>query len=354
MSESVSAGQSAANSSSSNQTTNANGSQGAGATNASKTTSNTSSQAQAGKGYNVLTGESSTSQAGAQNATPAKNTNEPAESEFEEVKLGSAKGKVSRELAKTIKDLEKGFQTKAQEAASLKKLFDTASQNPREFFKQTGKDAAAFAEEILAEKYEQMNMSPEQKELMQTKEELNKYKSVETQVRDQAKETLKSLGDDIPKELDTASIEDVKRYIEHRKEVYQRSEHSLANEIGQAFTEMGSPADKHTFAKVAFEISSAAKQGNNLSAKDALAKVMQGYVEGNRERYSKMDGKRIHEELGDQVLDIIRKYDLEKINSRASSQFGQNQGQGASTSSQGNKPKKVLNELEWRKFVSGE
>jgi hypothetical protein len=314
-----------------------------------------SSQGQQQQGYNVQTGQSGQQSAKAESKSQSASENsKESEESFEEVTIGNVKAKVPKDLAKTIKDLDKGFRSKAEEAAQYRKLISAAKANPREFFKQTGLDPYAFAEEALAEKYEEMTMPAEQKRLRDLEKELNQYKSTEKQTKEQLVDQLKQYGVTPPENIYDYSKEEIDGYVRHQAQQYNQEFKNLDHEMGQAFSESGIPADKYLVAKVAFEIASAAKQNKKLSAKEALAKVTTGYYDGTREHLAKMDGKRIHEVLGDNVIDKIRKHDLETVNQKAQFGIGQQNGQGSNSSSQANAPKKTLNELEWRKYVSGE
>jgi len=348
MSETVSAGSASTSSATAATTSQASGTPGSGGSDASKTQSAQGTKTQ---GYNNQTGESAKTSAESQNSASATDAKNQADDGYEEVKLGSTSGRVPKEIAKAIKDLERGFQTKAQEVASAKKLIALGKQNPKEFLRQTGMDPYDFAESTLAEKYEEMTLTKEQKEARDKDLRLQKYESAEKQSKQELISKLKDFGDKIPENIEQYSKEEIAEYVQHRSEQYRREEQNLDHEIGKAFTESGLQPDKHTLAKVAFEIATAARQNKNLSAPEALAKVIKGLTDGNRERYSKLDGKRIHEELGEEVIAKIRKYDLERVNENAAFKIGQQNGHGSNPSSQGNQQKKTLNEVEWRKAM---
>lgn len=269
--------------------------------------------------------------------------------EFEEIKVGSVSGKVPKQIAAMIKNLERGFQTKAQEAASKEKLLSLARENPKEFYKQTGKDVYDFAEEVLAEKYELMNMSEEQRELKRLKEEKAEREKHETASKQQVLDALKEFGP-IPKGAENATRDELIQYYNHQKQVYANTQSSLDAELGAAFKESGLAADRHLIAKVAFEMSSAIKRGKSLSAKEAIAKVSNEYYSGAKQTFGNMDVKRIHEIFGDEFLEKVRKYDLEQVTSKAASHFGQSsQSPGPKPASE--EPKKFLNQSEWRKAM---
>lgn len=272
------------------------------------------------------------------------------DSEFDEVKIGSVSGKVPKEIAKAIKNLERGFHSKAQELAAREKLVQLGKENPKEFFKQTGIDAYELAESLLAEKYELMQMSPEQRKLRELEAWKQEQEQREQGSKAEVLQALKEFGP-LPEGAEKASKEQLIQYLNHQKQTYQKEWSTLDQQIGEAFKESGIPADKYVIAKVAFEMSSALKRGKSLTAAEALAKVKGEYFGGVKNLFANMDAKKIHELVGDEFFDKLRKYDLDQVNAQASSKFGTSQQTGqAKASSQTQERKKPMNEFEWRKF----
>lgn len=267
---------------------------------------------------------------------------------FEDVKIGSVQGRVPKEIAQALKNLERGFNSKAQEAAQTKKLLSLAQDNPKEFYKQTGKDAYEFAEALLAEKYEEMMMDPKDKELRDLRKLKEDKDNADKSSKQEVLEALKEFGP-LPKGAENASREELIEYYGRQKETYQKEWSSLDSQIGDAFKDAKLPADKHLLAKVAFEMSSALKRGKSLSAKDAVAKVNGEYYSGVKQTLGNMDVKRIHEMLGDEFLDKLRQYDLDGVTAKSASRFGQNNNGPAQAAS--DQPKKSLNQSEWRKAM---
>lgn len=329
-----------------------------------------SETASAGSGAQASTGaESATSET---SVTPSQTTNESqknsastnqetkaqsktkggeanTESEFEEISIGSIKGKVPKAMATALKNLERGFHTKSQEAAAKEKLLSLAKDNPKEFYKQTGKDVYEFAEEVLAEKYELMNMDPKERELRELKAQMAERDAKETSSKQEVLDALKEFGP-LPNGAEKASREELIQYYRQQKQVYTNTQKSLDQEMGEAFKESGLSPDKHLIAKVAFEISSALKRGKSLSAKDAIANISKEYYSGAKDHFGKMDVKRIHEIFGDEFLNKIRQYDLTQATANAASRFGQaSQSPGQSPASENNK--KYVNQAEYRKLM---
>ena len=317
--------------------------------------------------------QASTGAANETNVTPSQTTNEKtaqgsgstqgntkegakpeaqSDNDFEEIKVGSVTGKVPKQIAAVIKNLERGFNSKAQEAASKEKLLSLARENPKEFYKQTGKDVYEFAEEVLAEKYELMNMDPRDRELRDLKAEKEERAKQETASKQEVLTALKEFGP-LPEGAENATREQLIRYYQHQKQVHAQTQTSLDSELGNAFKESGLAPDRHLLAKVAFEMRSALAKNKSLSAKDAVAKVTSEYYTGAKQTFGKMNPKQIHEIFGDEFLESIRKYDLEQVNAQSSSRFGQqNKSPGQAPASE-NKTKKPMNEHEWRAFMEG-
>lgn len=277
----------------------------------------------------------------------------PADSDYDEIKIGSVSGKVPRQIAEAIKNLERGFQTKAQEAAAKSKLLSLAESNPKEFYKQTGKDPYEFAERMMLEKFENDSLSPEQKRLRELEAKNNEYESKEMASKQQIINELKKYGD-VPEGLEKRPREEILRYLERQQAVHENAKQGLDQEIGDAFKESGLPPDRFIISKVAFEMSSALKRGKNLTAKEALAKVNQEYFGGVKDLFGKMDVKRIHEVVGDEFFERLRKYDLDQVTANAASKLGQNfqNNQGQARASSQEPQKKYLSETEWRKKYS--
>lgn len=300
----------------------------------------------------VSSGQGESSQDTGSNDTSKKQA-APADADYDDIKIGSVSGRVPKQIAEAIKNLERGFQTKAQEAASKSKLLSLAESNPKEFYKQTGKDPYEFAERMMLEKFENDSMSPEQKRMRELEARNKEYESKEMASKQEIISELKKFGD-IPEGLEKRSREEILRYLERQQGVHENAKQGLDQEIGDAFKESGLPPDRFIISKVAFEMSSALKRGKNLTAKEALNKVNQEYFGGVKNLFGKMDVKRIHEVVGDEFFERLRKYDLDQVTANAASKLGQNfqNNQGQTRVSSPEPQKKYLSETEWRKKYS--
>lgn len=269
---------------------------------------------------------------------------------LEEIRVGSTTAKVSKEIAQLVKNLERGFQTKAQEASNNKKLLDLAKSNPEEFYRQTGKDPYDLAEEMLAKKYEQMQMTPEQRRLHELERDAADRKANESASKKEVIDAIRKEFGSVPEGAEDATREQLIQYFRHQRQVANNTKVSLDNEIGDAFKNSGLSPDKHLLAKVAFEMSSALRQNKKLTAQQAIDKVSKEYYSGAKDTFGKMDAKRIHEIFGDEFLSKIQQYALDQVTASAASKFGHHNPGHAPASSQTKEPVK-LSQMEWRKAM---
>lgn len=289
--------------------------------------------------------------AGAIQGNPAHGTQASADDGFEEVTLGSVKGKVPKEIAAALKNLERGFHSKAKEAANAGKLAQLAKENPEAFFQQTGKDPYEFAEALLAKKYELMQKTPEQRRLHELEQQEEQRKNQETASRNEIIDAIRADFGFVPPGAENATKDQLINYYRRMEHSTNQTKVALDTEIGEAFKSSGLPKSKQLLAKVAFEMSSALKRKSSLTAADAVAKVSKEYFEGAKETFGTMDVQRIREIFGDEFLDKIRKYDLDQVTGNAALRLGQNNQGHVNTSSQTEKPKVQMNELQWRKHM---
>lgn len=323
----------------------------AGSAAATGTSSNSGTSVTPGSSTSESSTQNPGSQSGNKPSTAAQQAKpqEAGADDFEEVAIGSVKGRVPKAMAAAMKNLERGFHTKSQELAAKEKMLSLGKQNPREFFKQTGMDIDSFAEEVLAEKYENMAMDPRDRELKQMKAAEADRVAKENASKQEVLDALKEFGP-LPKGAENASREELIQYYRHQRQVQASTQKSLDDDMGNAFKESGLIPDKHLLAKVAFEMRSALARNKSLSAKDAVAKVKSEYYSGAKQTFGKMSPKQIHEIFGDEFLEGIRSYSLEQATANAASRFGQqNNSPGSIPASDGTK--KYLNQSEWRKAM---
>lgn len=267
----------------------------------------------------------------------------------EEIALGSIKGKVSKELAKAIKDFERGARQKFQESAELRKKYEEFSNADLDHFaKLKGLDLDAISEERLAKKYELMQMSPEQRRLheLETREQMRAQQ--ESQIRTQLIDQIKEFTADLPPGIEQATPEQIHHYLGQVKQVYQMTEANLEREFVDAWKETGLPKTPFIGARMAY-IAQHGKNDNGepLQISEAAAKVKDAYVNDLREFVGSMDAQAIHDMLGKAIIQKLRDFDIQRVTGQTASQPIQNQSPGQKPASE----KKYLNQLEWRKAM---
>lgn len=246
------------------------------------------------------------------------------------VTIDGKKQEMSVREALRLTQLEKASREKFNQADKMEKqakqFFQWAKQNPRDFLKETGIDPYEFAEATLAEKYEMMNLTDEQKEIL----ELKRYK----ELNEKEKAELKKKQEDEEKS---------------KEELIEREK--LDKEIGEAWKESGLPADPYLGAMVAFQMMASSKQNKVLTAKEAASIVKTRYFEGAKSIIEKMDAQAIRDFFGDGIFKKIRQADLDKITAKAASKLGQkSQESGLGNKPTSNvRPEKSANEFEYRK-----
>lgn len=254
-----------------------------------------------------------------ESAKPAEQTAE----EFEEVAIGSHKGKVSKKLAEQLKNLERGYQAKYQEIAQMRKeypqqVMQAFKNNPKEFMSRMGIDPVEFAEATLAEKIEMMGLSPEQLELR----ELKKYRE----------ETEKEKAERQKKEQE-----------EKESAEYNQHYEKFQKDFVESWKKTGLTADPYFGQLMAATMLSYSKQGKDLTPDEAAVIVKDRWTEQARGILSTLDVEQLKSILGDELLKKVREYEIAKVTGKAP---------GAPKSKEPAKTavtqKKPMNELEWR------
>jgi DNA-binding ferritin-like protein (Dps family) len=164
------------------------------------------------------------------------------------------------EVDEAVAEMKKGADARYQEAAQLRKeaqaqleALKFAKENPREFFKITGVDAKAFAEQLLLEELEESLLTDEQKEL-------KKYRNAE-------KESAKQ------REL---SESQAKAAAQERE--YNEAAEQIESEILGVLKEQGiDKPNARQIARIAdiMIASLEAEEGRRMHAKDAFQRVQE-------------------------------------------------------------------------------
>lgn len=254
--------------------------------------------------------------------------------ELEEIKIGTAKGKVPKELAKAIKEIEKNFHSKAQESASIRKQVQefakAAKANPEVFFKEFGIDPDQFSQERLAKKLQLEMMDPNQRKAMELEEENKRYK----EDAEKRQEELKKNEDD---------------------KVYKAESQKLRQEMFQSWEKSGLPPDPRVGQWMAAIRAQADSQGLNWTWDDCAAKLIEDLVGFNRHMVRNLSPQQFQEFMGDEPLKKWREFDVKRVTVPAASlSNGQNQRPGKMPAIGNNqkKPGKLpaLNESQWREW----
>ena len=279
-----------------------------------------------------------------------------------EVKVnGQTKEMTLRELQK-VRQLEDASQAKMRAAAESQKKADylahLAKTDPEKWAEAVGINIDEFAETRLAKKYEMQQMSPEQRELHEYKAREQDRMKLDLQSKSELREQIKELtGEEISDEVaQRIPKEQIVQYLQAKRQEYQQHESAFENEFLGAWKETGLPKSKLAGQMYAIELLNNQKmiaagkiEGEPLQAAQAAAKVKASYQADMRSMLSQMDAKAILDFIGDDIARKLNDYNVDRVN-RANDPLGGNQstGPGPQPASQ---PKKVYNEVEWRKAV---
>lgn len=271
-------------------------------------------------------------------AAPAEDVlDDSAMDKIVKVKIDGQEHKMTVREALKLQSLEKASRARMEQAArqqkqmqdEVKQLVQWAKAHPEEFLRKTGIDPDEFAEARLAKKYELMQMTPEQKELY----ELRQWKETQEAER-QAKEQ------------------------EHQTKAQQEQEMKLMQDIQseyiEAWKESGLPAHQYFGSQVAYEMLSAAKKKQDLSAKQAADIVKQRFFEQINGIIPNLTPEQIRQVLGDVGLKKLKDDEIKRATDKQAVQMGLKVGQDgpAKAASPKKQVKKQLNENEWRDYIS--
>lgn len=243
----------------------------------------------------------------------------------------------NEEQIKRHLQLSRVAQKRMQEASELKKqaiaeiqrrdqLLEMALSNPEDFFRKTGRDPYEIAEQLILKKFEQAQMSPEQKELL----ELREFKKQQDLFRQKQEEDHKK------------RIEEEQLTIEEQK---YKSE--LDQGIGEALAKSGLPKTKFFVKQIALKIHNFAQRGKDLTADQAVELIKSDLNSDVKEFLGSLDAKAIQDYLGKDILDRLRKSDIELVNQKFQVPFkSQNQSPANAASSSS----KLITEKQWREL----
>jgi len=253
-----------------------------------------------------------------------------------------------REVVK-IQQLEKASQAKMQQAAAeRRRAEEILKMDIDQFAKLRGLDIDSLAEERLAKKYELMQMTPEQRELMELRQYREGISQQEMAAKNEVIDQIKQFVSDLPQGIENATQEQLHGYLAHVQQQYKSTETALEQELVNAWKESGLPKHKYFGALMAFHMMNHQKvNGEPLQAAQAAAKVKGEFVNHTREILSAMDAKAIHDMLGKELMSKLREYDVQRVTAgHAASNAPKSPGSQPASA-----PKKYLNQMEWRQAM---
>lgn len=153
-----------------------------------------------------------------------------------------------------------------------------------------GVDFKKLAQEYLAKEIEREMMSPEQRELYETKEKLR-----------QAEEEKKSLAE----KEDQARMS---KLVEHYSSEYEK-------DIQATLQTSGLPKTRGTVKRLAYYMQKGLERGVELKAADVIDLVRADYIQEHNELYGSADGDTLLKLFGDPVLKKLMEANLKKVKS---------------------------------------
>ncbi len=278
--------------------------------------------------------------------------------EFEEVSLGATKGKVPKALAASIKEYQRGMQAKFQEVAQMRQM---AQQNPAAFLQkmgmsvkdnpqlakqllsQLGADPYTLSETLLAEKLEEMSLSPEQKELKELREKNQKH---EDQTKTQA-ERLKADKERVAEEKETETLRT--QTIEAWRESGLPPHGQFGAQIAQVMLSSVHQAARELMQEgYSKEQAMHMAQEKALSPKDAALKVKKNFTSFSSEIFSGLPAQEIQAILGEQTMKKLRDYDVARVTGQATQAHESNPKRPPSGASGNQSKNKAMGEQEYR------
>ena len=206
-------------------------------------------------------------------------------------------------LAEALKDyqLKKASYKKMEEASHEKqralKLLELAEKDPFEMLKLLGKDPRGLTEEYLAKQLEEELMSEDEKRLRDERRELEEFRAEKKRREEEAKQ---------------------RQLQEEELKVSQQ----LDAELTQAFQSASLPKHKFFVQQVAATMLDAAKQGVDLSPKEAVGRVEKAFSSYLPEILQTLPREKLVELVGSGARKKLREFELEQIGAKKSDSKG--------------------------------
>jgi hypothetical protein len=191
-------------------------------------------------------------------------------------------------LAQKGQGAEKRFQEAAQMRKEAEAVVKFLRENPREAMKQFGIDVRKFSEDVLMEHLTEQSLTPEQKKQRDTDTELKKY-------RDREKAETER----------------------QQKELTAKQEQELVQHYTKTFSEAleasGLPKTNETVARMARYQQQANRKGYEVPPADLAKLVRSDYEAEQKALYSNLDGDKLMEVLGKDIVSKLSKAQIAKL-----------------------------------------
>lgn len=224
-----------------------------------------------------------------------------------------------QKLAEKGAGADKKFNDAYRKNQQAEQFFRLLKENPRKVLSDPsiGIDVKKFAEDILMEHINREQMTPEQRELHETKEKMKQYE-------EEKKAFEKKQADAQMQEL-----------VNHHNTAIEK-------DITTALGSSGLPKTPQTVARMAYYMSEGLKRGVELKASDVTDFVRNDYVQMMNTFFSASDGDALIKLLGDMNVKKINETLIKKMNPAIPAQ------QGPVTPVTPVQPKEKMSRDEWR------
>jgi hypothetical protein len=163
-----------------------------------------------------------------------------------------------------------------KEAEQVLRIF---KENPKEAFKLLGKDARAFAEQVINDELSDALLSPQERELREYKAKVDAYESESRSAKEQYE-----------KEQAEADI--------------NKQAESIQADIITSLETAGLPKTERTVSRIVYYMQSAIEAGYNVMPKDVIDQVKQDYISDFKSMIGGLSEDQIEMFLG---ADLVRK-----------------------------------------------
>ncbi len=240
-----------------------------------------------------------------------------------------------------------------------------AKNDPERYMKEVlGVDPDTYAEERLARKYEISQMSPEAREAMELKQQLEQVKSRDSKAKQPIIESLKDVlspdvFEQLQKEAPDATIEQLQNFAQQKKAEFQAGLDATSQELLDAWEKTGLPKQKDFGSWMAQVMVDHSKKSADhkkrtgldlppLQASEAAAKVKTRFLNSTKSLFGQMDAQAIQEALGPEIIQKLRAHDVERVSKPQTPPWASS---APATPPQPNNGKAFMSEIEYREWL---